>query len=90
MKHSNKAGALRKELTDRISEIVEEKGSRSGFKTERVIYLDLDSFQLLPVNAIEIQYIGKNLMYSKTGHEYDFSDLHIERLAKMVDMLETL
>jgi len=93
MKYSKKADALRKELTDKIKEIVELKGNKNGFKTVKVIDLDSHSF-MHQTKSISgcciIRFIGENLMYNKYGNEFSFSDLEIDDLAELVDLLEIL
>ena len=91
MKYSKKADALRKELTDKIEEIVSVKGNKDGFKTAKVIDLDSHSF-VHPTNnnKVEVRFIGENLMYSKYGNDFSFSDLEIDDLAELVDTLEVL
>ena len=92
MKYSKKADALRKELIDKIKEIVESKGNKNGFKTVKVI--DLDSHSFLHdskfVSGTVIRFIGETLMYNKYGSEFSFSDLEIDDLAELVDLLEIL
>lgn len=92
MKYSKKADALRKELTDRIAEIVSAKGSKDGFKTVKVIDLDSKSFlhNSKSASGTVIQFIGSELMYNKYGDDFSFSDLEIDDLAELVDTLEVL
>jgi len=89
-KYSKKADALFTELTEAIAEIVKLKGSKAGFKTEKVIELDSHSFEHPVHNNCEITFIGKTLMYDKYGKQYAFMDLGIDDLAELVDTLDVI
>jgi hypothetical protein len=80
-------------MTDRVKEIVDLKGNKGAFKTDKVIDLDSNSFMLNSKRVsgcVIIRFLGAEIMYNKHGDDFSFSELEHDDLAELVDVLETL